>query len=407
MPKARPVRANAASKKRPTESPTPGAERASRRRVLDGVRLASDYRVRAVEWLWFPYLPKGKVVIFDGDPGRGKSMVLLNIVAHIVLGVPLPGAVRVTKPPGPRGCVVIAAEDDWQDTVVPRLLVAMRSIKPGLSKAEERRALSRIATVDVDRDEDDKIVPFVLPRDSGRILDAIDSVHAVFVAVDPIMAFLGDDTNTGVDSSVRTALAPVKELAMDTGVAIVLLRHLNKDTKAKAEYRGGGSHGGFVGLARGQWMADFHPDKDQHPGEVVLVHAKSNLSERGRSLTYTLEGCAFTDDDGKVGETSLIRWGDMIDMDATTLMRGPDSRKSAPARRECMDAIQALLDERDPFPAKEIQTLLKADGHKDDTIKNAKRDLGVRSVKDYNPDDGKVIGWVWTRKPAEESDGAS
>jgi len=401
--KPRRSRASDASAVKKAETPTPVAERA-RRRPLDGVRLASGFKVKAVEWLWFPYLPKGKVVIFDGDPGRGKSMVLLSIVAHIALGIPLPGSLRVTKPK-PQGCVVIAAEDDWEDTVVPRLIAAIHTLKPKISKAEVNRALDRIATLDVERDDEGNIVPFVLPRDSSRILDAIDSVGAAFVAVDPIMAFLGEDTNSGVDQSVRTALSPLKELAMDNGVSFVLLRHLNKDTKTKAEYRGGGSHGGFVGLARGQWMAEFHPDKDEHPGEVVLVHAKSNLSERGRSLTYTIEGYAFRDDDGNTGETSLIRWGDVIDMDAATLMRGPDSRKSAPARRECMAAIESLMEERDPYPASEIQKLLKADGHKDDTIKNAKRDLGVRSVKDYDADTGKVLGWAWTLKPEDEAGG--
>ena len=26
-----------------------------------------------VKWLWYPYLPRGKLTIVQGDPGEGKS----------------------------------------------------------------------------------------------------------------------------------------------------------------------------------------------------------------------------------------------------------------------------------------------------------------------------------------------
>ncbi len=30
-----------------------------------------------VEWLWYPYIPYGKITIVHGDPGDGKTMMIL------------------------------------------------------------------------------------------------------------------------------------------------------------------------------------------------------------------------------------------------------------------------------------------------------------------------------------------
>lgn len=38
-----------------------------------------------VEWLWYPYIPYGKLTIPQGDPGKGKSTFMLNIAALLTL----------------------------------------------------------------------------------------------------------------------------------------------------------------------------------------------------------------------------------------------------------------------------------------------------------------------------------
>ncbi len=39
---------------------------------------ASEIEPKEVKWLWYPYIPFGKVTLLQGDPGDGKSK--LNIV---------------------------------------------------------------------------------------------------------------------------------------------------------------------------------------------------------------------------------------------------------------------------------------------------------------------------------------
>ena len=34
---------------------------------------ASEIEPKEVKWLWYPYIPVGKVTLLQGDPGDGKS----------------------------------------------------------------------------------------------------------------------------------------------------------------------------------------------------------------------------------------------------------------------------------------------------------------------------------------------
>lgn len=46
----------------------------------------SSVTQRKVEWLWYPYIPYGKLTILQGDPGEGKSTFMLNIAALLTRG---------------------------------------------------------------------------------------------------------------------------------------------------------------------------------------------------------------------------------------------------------------------------------------------------------------------------------
>lgn len=40
---------------------------------------ASEIEPKEVKWLWYPYIPFGKVTLLQGDPGDGKSKLMLSI----------------------------------------------------------------------------------------------------------------------------------------------------------------------------------------------------------------------------------------------------------------------------------------------------------------------------------------
>ena len=88
---------------------------------------AADYPAEEVQWLWPGRIPIGKVTLLVGDPGNGKSLLALDIAAH------LPRRLLARRNLKPRDCtpwgrprlpgsvLILSAEDDIRDTIRPRL----------------------------------------------------------------------------------------------------------------------------------------------------------------------------------------------------------------------------------------------------------------------------------------------
>ena len=77
-----------------------------------------DVQIEEIEWLWKPYIPKGKVTLVRGMPGEGKTMVLATLVAALTNGDPLFNEENRHEP---ISCVYQSAEDGLGDTIKPRL----------------------------------------------------------------------------------------------------------------------------------------------------------------------------------------------------------------------------------------------------------------------------------------------
>src|SRR5829696_8789356 len=76
-----------------------------------------------VRWLWPARIPIGKLTLLDGDPGLGKSAIMLDVAARITRATPLPDGSRPDFD-GPAGVVLLCSEDGLADTIIPRLQVA-------------------------------------------------------------------------------------------------------------------------------------------------------------------------------------------------------------------------------------------------------------------------------------------
>lgn len=50
---------------------------------------ASEIKVRKVEWLWYPFIPFGKVTVIQGDAGDGKSTFIIKLASMLTNGEPM------------------------------------------------------------------------------------------------------------------------------------------------------------------------------------------------------------------------------------------------------------------------------------------------------------------------------
>lgn len=77
-----------------------------------------EVEVKEVEWLWKPYIPSGKITILQGDPGEGKTTMILAVASSLTTGsaLPLMDVIDISR------VIYQTAEDGLGDTIKPRLL---------------------------------------------------------------------------------------------------------------------------------------------------------------------------------------------------------------------------------------------------------------------------------------------
>ena len=122
----------------------------------------------------------GKLTLFAGDPGLGKSFVTLDIAAHVTRGKNWPDSEKGSGEPS--SVIVLSAEDDPADTIRPRLEAGGAD----LSKVHILQAVRRDKP-----NGGSKLEPFSLENDLLSLQDAVVSLGDVrLVVIDPISAYL-------------------------------------------------------------------------------------------------------------------------------------------------------------------------------------------------------------------------
>ena len=163
----------------------------------------AEIELQEVEWLWYPYIPFGKITIIQGDPGEGKTTLGLRLAAACSNGHGFPGM----EEREPISVIYQTAEDGLGDTVKPRLM-----------EAEANENL--IFNISEDTD--------VLTLKDERIEAAIKATGAKLMIFDPIQGYVGEDTDINRANEIRTVMRGIARIAEETGCAIVFVGHLNK-----------------------------------------------------------------------------------------------------------------------------------------------------------------------------------
>ncbi|MFH5804659.1 AAA family ATPase, partial [Alienimonas sp. DA493] len=206
------------------------------------VRTLADVTPSFVEWLWEERIALGKITLFAGLPGLGKSFLTVDLAARTSVSRPWPDG-RGAPPPG--DVVILNAEDDAGDTIRPRLDAAGGDPK-------------RVHVLEAVRGPDGKERGFDLAADLDRLRTMLRKLPAPkLVIVDPVNAYLGR-ADSHKEADVRGVLEPLRRLAEEFGVAVVLVSHLNKGSGAGAMGRVTGSLA-FVGAARAAWLISDDP----------------------------------------------------------------------------------------------------------------------------------------------------
>ena len=306
---------------------------------------------RTLDWLWPNRLALGKLAMFDGDPGRGKSLVTLDLCARVTTGRPMPDGTGAAPP---AAVAIIQGEDYADDTVAPRLV----SLGADLERVF-------IFGDDVLR----KHGPFSLPSQIAILDDALEANAPRLLIIDPIMAFL-DSRRLG-PAAIRAYAGPCRrwlQLADKHRCAVVLVRHMNKNASLRSMYRGGGSIG-FNAACRSSWL---FTDDPQDRSRLLLAQIKNNLADPQPTLAYRIvrESCI----------PPRLHWLGPTSLTADQLLG--HNRKPEPLFpiEHARDFLAELF-QSGPQLTSTVWDAAQVQGLKKRTIQSARHDLGIRSVR--------------------------
>ena len=323
-------------------------------------------KVEQIEWLLYPFIPFGKVTIIQGDPGEGKTTMVLQIIAKLTRGEPIllnkksqkeaqqdseenlkQEVLSKDNPIQPVNVIYQTAEDGLGDTIKPRLLAAGADC-------------SRVLVID-DREQPLTMVDV-------RIEEAIMQTKARMVVLDPIQGFLGTDVDMHRANEIRPLMKRMAVLAEKYHCAIILIGHMNKNSNGKSSYRGLGSID-FQAAARSVLIVGRLKDE---PETRVMCHVKSSLAPEGKSVAFRLD------------KETGFQWIGEYDISADDLLSGDVRGQKSRIAKEFL--LDILAD--GGMAQKKIEEEASKQGIKKKTLRNAKQELEIDSVKRGNQ-------WFW------------
>lgn len=305
----------------------------------------SEIEAQEIKWLWYPFIPYGKLTIMQGDPGDGKTTMILNLAAQLSKGKCFEDGRGIDAP---MKVIYQTAEDGLADTVKPRLDKAGADCEQILVIDESDKSLSMI-------DE--------------RIEEALKTSGAKMLILDPIQAYLGGGMDMNRANEAREMTKKLGMLADKYGCAIILIGHMNKAAGNKAAYRGMGSID-FFAVARSVLLVGRVVGE---PDIRAVVQIKNNLAEFGHPKAFRLS------DDG-------FDWIGDYEITVDEVLGGiaPKANKLEQAKRLLME----LAETNNMMLSGEILELATDEDISKRTMETAKKELGVKAKKINN-------AWYW------------
>ena len=300
--------------------------------------------VEEVEWLWYPYIPFGKLTIIHGDGGEGKTTLILQLAALLSRGEKLPCDSTEREP---IKVIYQTAEDGLGDTIKPRLLAGNADC-------------SQIKVID----ESEATLTML----DERIEKAIVETGARALILDSVQAYIGAKVDMNRANEVRAILSQLGRIAGQYRCAIILVGHLNKVQGNKSNYRGLGSID-FQATARSVLIVGRLKD---NPQIRVMVQDKSSLAPEGEPIAFELD------------KENGFRWLGHYDISADDLLCGiPREKKSEQAENLILEYLS-----QGKYPQQALLKKAQAIGISKRVLDEAKKELNVRSLKEGSQ-------WYW------------
>lgn len=303
----------------------------------------SDVETAKTDWLWYPYIPLGKITLMTADPGTGKTFMALYLAAQTSRGAPFYGTNDAWREPA--NVVYQTAEDGIADTIKPRL----EPMKPRFENIfvfdESKKSLS-LSDENIER--------------------IMQELHPRLMVFDPLQAYLGADVDMHRANEVRPVLGHIGHLAEKYNCAVIFIMHHSKATQNAALHRALGSMD-IPAVARSMLILAKNPE-----GGKLMCHEKSSLAKHGQSICFDIAphsgGIIFSG-------FSELKADDVLNL------RPEPKKKPAPKRDELCEKILEMFGEEKEIEVPTRQELCERLGCSGATLKRAKAELGIKTIR--------------------------
>lgn len=310
----------------------------------------SEITARSVEWLWYPYIPYGKITLLQGDPGEGKSTFILNLTAIITRGGILPDGKRLDNI---QTVIYQCAEDNNEDTIKPRLIQAGADC-------------SKVVFII----DDDKNVTL----DDPRLEKTIIATKAKVLILDPIQAFIPPESDMQNAIKMRNTMRHLSDVAEKHHCAVILLGHMNKASGGKNLYRSLGSID-IAAIARSILMIERDIN---NPEMRYMFTVKSSLAPEGKAI-----GFMFNMEYG-------FQWIGECSRNNSKIIK-QDKKKKRDRAKELLYMMLSVND----LPSLDVYRRLSQLGISERTVRNAQKELGIKAYR-------KQRIWYWHLETKED-----
>ena len=306
----------------------------------------SDIQSAKTDWLWYPYIPLGKITLMTADPGTGKTFFSLYLTSAVSTGKPFFGQEETQSRP-PSMAIYQTAEDGIADTIKPRL----EPMKPNFNN---------IAVID-------ETYEALSLSDCDKIEQAMKDLKPSLMIFDPLQAYLGADVDMHRANEVRPVLARIGHLAERYKCAVIFIMHNSKMGQSKALYRALGSID-IPAIARSMLILGKHPDM---PNLKIVCHEKSSLAPHGQSILFEI--------DMQRGGIVFDGFSDLKADDILNVKKGTRDKPSV-TKDEAIDRLNDLIGEKGFAKYEDIKKLQEELGCGKDTMYRAKKDLQLDNI---------------------------
>jgi hypothetical protein len=349
-----------------------------------GIETAKEVEADEIEWLWPCVIPLGCLTLFVGEAGQGKSTFAIDIAARVSHGDEWPDSTEESQPKlAPKGYIfMLAGEDDFARVIKPKYRAAggiscrlFRAVGVKTPKGKFRKAtLSQVF------------------EQIEAALQKRDLPLPTLIIVDPLNDYMrGTDINT--NNEVRDALDSLREFAQKHQIAVIVVHHLNKNTKVSKRHRISGSTA-IRELSRAVYIFShddstpempfcMRPDKNNYLSEAERVGCDFSIAD----TVIKVDGC----------DCKTVKITDVVQV----VGQSSDGLDAAHARQDSMTQKAMKWLERQPFyrnglrvRASEIVKQGGAAGFTLRVLSTAKSRLAIASEPERGKK-GEVVGHFW------------